>query len=165
MTMKTAMKAIMLALAVIATVVCRGQELTTIHRDPTNLVATGRRDAGDISLRSYPTPKTARELRGLFCKVFASLRKRDLDALKTAVDNTLECADYSKFKEKYGENADFKKADPAAIKFAEDLKNPNQLHGPFCGLELMVKNAEHRRKAEAHRKNRLPKKTNPRNRK
>lgn len=181
------MKAIMLALMVTATVVCHGQELTTVQRGPTNLVAIGR-DVGDISLPSYPRPKTARELRGLFNKVFASFRKRDLDALKAAVDSTLECADYSKFKEKYGENADFKKADPAAIEVAEDIKKHR-----FYGLEEMVKQEEARRKnrliqkdrllaerlrqkmesedrkevlrIEALKKNRLPEKTNLKNRK
>lgn len=144
MTMKTAMKTAMLALVVIAAVICHGQGLTTVQRVPANLVATGR-DVGDTSLRSYPRPKTASELKELFTKLCDGWHKRDLDALKAAVDNTLECADYSKFKEKYGENADFKKADPAAIKFAEDIKNW------FYGLKAMVK------QEEAHRKNRLSK--------
>lgn len=144
MTMKTAM----MALAAIAAVICNGQGLATVQGGPTNLVATGR-DVGDAGLCSYPTPKTAGELKLLIRKIRYSPYKRNLDALKAAVDNTLECADYSKFKEKYGENADFKKADPDAIKFAEHIKKHKLKYIERIVEELEAEREEVIKKEEA----------------
>lgn len=134
------MKTALVALAASAAAICSGQGLAAVQGGPTNLVATGRGDAG---LRSYPRPKTAGELKKLKDRLFRDWRKRDFDALKAAVDNTLECADCSKFKEKYGENADFEKARPDAVKVAEDIKK----YLDCLGREVKTQ--------EARRKNKL----------